>query len=70
MPALKTKPEFCIVPECEHRADVEGTARGWCPLHYTRWRRYGWCEAAYQCAQPATNHLGLCNQHTPAGVPA
>ncbi len=69
MSAHRTRPEHCIVPECPKPADVNGTARGWCAMHYNRWRRYGWCETAYECAQPATNHLGLCNEHTPAGLP-
>ena len=28
----------CLIPNCE-RTDV--IARGWCPLHYQRWRRLG-----------------------------
>lgn len=69
MPAHRTKPEHCIVAGCSRRADTEGTARGWCSMHYSRWRRYGWCESAHLCADLATSHLGLCDQHTPAGVP-
>lgn len=70
MPAHRTKPFVCIVPGCLHRADVAGTARGWCIAHYNRWRKYGWCESAAECANLATSHLGLCDEHTPAGVPA
>jgi hypothetical protein len=64
----RTKPVDCIVPGCPRRADVAGTARGWCIAHYNRWRRYGWCESAHQCARLATNHFGLCDEHTPQGV--
>ena len=70
MPAHRTKPEWCIVPGCDKAANVKGTGRGWCPMHYTRWHRYGWCESAHECAQPAVNHLALCEAHTPAGVTA
>ena len=68
MPAHRTKPDICIVPECDHSANVAGTARGWCPMHYTRWRRYGWCETAWECGSLAENHWGLCAKHTPDEV--
>lgn len=60
------------MPGCESRADVAGTARGWCVAHYNRWRKYGWCEASVptHCVRLATSHLGLCDEHTPAGVAA
>ena len=68
MPAHRTKPDYCMVPGCYRRADTKGTARGWCSAHYTRWRRYGWCQAMPSCASLAVSHLGLCGDHTPAGV--
>lgn len=27
----------CVIPGCDRKV----TARGWCPLHYKRWRRHG-----------------------------
>jgi len=31
----------CIVPECDGDPGVPGAARGYCPKHYSRWRRHG-----------------------------
>lgn len=31
----------CSIDGCDGRADVPGTARGWCQKHYARWQRNG-----------------------------
>ena len=31
------QPPVCIVDGCDHRPD----SRGWCRMHYERWRRHG-----------------------------
>jgi hypothetical protein len=30
-------PELCAIPDCDHFV----WARGWCPMHYSRWRIHG-----------------------------
>jgi 5-methylcytosine-specific restriction endonuclease McrA len=34
-------PKVCKVEGCERRANVPGSARGWCGPHYQRWQRWG-----------------------------
>jgi hypothetical protein len=64
------KPTRCIIEGCAGKANVPGTARGYCIAHYNRWRRHGLCQAAWGCDAPAVTHVGLCERHLPAGIPA
>jgi hypothetical protein len=34
-------PKDCAVDGCDRRANVPGSARGWCGPHYQRWQRWG-----------------------------